>query len=86
MAVYFRKSIWPKVFIHLGEFRDNCGFGLIAHCEGEASHDLLMTSIQALTRMTHRGGIVPMVRQVTVWIVVSDARCIYASGSRSYWG
>ena len=41
----------------LGEFRDNCGFGLIAHCEGEASHDLLMTSIEALTRMTHRGGI-----------------------------
>ena len=40
-----------------GEFRDNCGFGLIAHCEGVASHDLLMTSIEALTRMTHRGGI-----------------------------
>ena len=40
-----------------GEFRDNCGFGLIAHCEGEATHDLLMTSIEALTRMTHRGGI-----------------------------
>ena len=40
-----------------GEFRDNCGFGLIAHCAGEASHDLLMTSIEALTRMTHRGGI-----------------------------
>ena len=40
-----------------GEFRDNCGFGLIAHCDGEASHDLLMTSIEALTRMTHRGGI-----------------------------
>ena len=40
-----------------GEFRDNCGFGLIAHCEGEASHNLLMTSIEALTRMTHRGGI-----------------------------
>jgi len=40
-----------------GEFRDNCGFGLIAHCDGEASHNLLMTSIEALTRMTHRGGI-----------------------------
>ena len=40
-----------------GEFRDNCGFGLIAHCDGEVSHDLLMTSIEALTRMTHRGGI-----------------------------
>jgi glutamate synthase (NADPH/NADH) large chain len=40
-----------------GEFRDNCGFGLIAHCDGEASHHLLMTSIEALTCMTHRGGI-----------------------------
>ena len=40
-----------------GEFRDNCGFGLIAHCEGQASHNLLMTSIESLTCMTHRGGI-----------------------------
>ena len=40
-----------------GEFKDNCGFGLIAHIEGEASHDLLTTAIDALTRMTHRGGI-----------------------------
>ncbi len=40
-----------------GEFRDNCGFGLIAHCEGEPSHHLLMTAIGALTCMTHRGGI-----------------------------
>ena len=22
-----------------GEFRDNCGFGLIAHMEGQASHE-----------------------------------------------
>ncbi|WP_431024411.1 glutamate synthase large subunit [Halomonas sp. H5] len=40
-----------------GEFRDNCGFGLIAHMEGEASHDLLKTAIESLTCMTHRGGI-----------------------------
>lgn len=40
-----------------GEFRDNCGFGLIAHMEGEKSHDLLTTAIEALTCMTHRGGI-----------------------------
>ena len=40
-----------------GEFRDNCGFGLIAHCDGEPSHHLLMTAIEALTCMTHRGGI-----------------------------
>ena len=40
-----------------GEFRDNCGFGLIAHMEGEKSHHLLTTAIEALTCMTHRGGI-----------------------------
>jgi len=37
--------------------RDNCGFGLIAHMEGEASHRLLSTAIESLTCMTHRGGI-----------------------------
>ncbi len=40
-----------------GEFRDNCGFGLISHMEGQASHELLQTAIEALTCMTHRGGI-----------------------------
>lgn len=39
------------------EFRDNCGFGLIAHMQGEASHRLLKTAIESLTCMTHRGGI-----------------------------
>jgi len=39
------------------EFRDNCGFGLVAHIAGEASHDLLQTAIKSLTCMTHRGGI-----------------------------
>ena len=37
--------------------RDNCGFGLIAHMEGQASHKLVRTAISALDRMTHRGGI-----------------------------
>ncbi|MDX5299094.1 MAG: glutamate synthase large subunit, partial [Gammaproteobacteria bacterium] len=40
-----------------GEFRDNCGFGLIAHMQGDASHALLQTAIESLTCMTHRGGI-----------------------------
>ena len=40
-----------------GEFRDNCGFGLIAQMEGKPSHELLQTAIEALTCMTHRGGI-----------------------------
>ena len=39
------------------EFRDNCGFGLIAHIQGESSHRLLQTAIESLTCMTHRGGI-----------------------------
>jgi len=30
------------------EFRDNCGFGLIAHTSGEASHRLLQTAILVL--------------------------------------
>jgi len=41
----------------LDEFKDNCGFGLIAHTKGEVSHRVLETAIEALTCMTHRGGI-----------------------------
>ena len=39
------------------DVRDNCGFGLIAHTSGDASHRLLQTAIESLTCMTHRGGI-----------------------------
>ncbi len=42
---------------HPDEFRDNCGFGLVAHIEGKPSHDLLETAISSLACMTHRGGI-----------------------------
>lgn len=41
----------------LDEFKDNCGFGLIAHLKGQSSHKLLKTAIESLTCMTHRGGI-----------------------------
>ncbi|MDN3653363.1 glutamate synthase large subunit [Thalassotalea ponticola] len=37
--------------------KDNCGFGLIAHQQGEPSHKLIKTAIAALDRMQHRGGI-----------------------------
>ena len=40
-----------------GDFKDNCGFGLLAHLEGQPSHELLKTAIESLTCMTHRGGI-----------------------------
>ncbi|MFT6899438.1 MAG: glutamate synthase (NADPH/NADH) large chain, partial [Paraglaciecola sp.] len=37
--------------------KDNCGFGLIAHIKGEASHRIVSTAIEGLDRMQHRGGI-----------------------------
>ncbi len=40
-----------------GDYKDNCGFGLLAHLKGQPSHELLTTAIQSLTCMTHRGGI-----------------------------
>ncbi len=41
----------------LDDFKDNCGFGLIAQVKGQTSHKLLQNAIQALTCMTHRGGV-----------------------------
>jgi hypothetical protein len=41
----------------LDDFKDNCGFGLIAHTKGKANHQLLQNAITALTCMTHRGGV-----------------------------
>ena len=46
-----------KGLYSLDEFKDNCGFGLIAHTKGQASHRLLKKAIESLTNMTHRGGI-----------------------------
>jgi glutamate synthase (NADPH/NADH) large chain len=47
-----------KSCIYRPEFeRDNCGFGLIAHMDGEPSHWLLDTAIGALARLTHRGAV-----------------------------
>ena len=41
----------------LDDFKDNCGFGLIAQVKGLTSHKLLQDAIQSLTCMTHRGGV-----------------------------
>ena len=37
--------------------KDNCGFGLIAHLEGQPSHKVVRTAISGLARMQHRGAI-----------------------------
>ncbi|MFQ3206334.1 MAG: glutamate synthase (NADPH/NADH) large chain [Glaciecola sp.] len=42
---------------HQNDSKDNCGFGLIAHTTGEASHQLVKTAIEGLDRMQHRGGV-----------------------------
>ncbi len=47
-----------KTFTNLaGQFKDNCGFGLLAHLRNKQSHQLLEDAIQALSRMMHRGAI-----------------------------
>ncbi len=39
------------------DFRDNCGFGLVANTSGIKSHKVITTSVNALISMTHRGGV-----------------------------
>ncbi|NOY14068.1 MAG: glutamate synthase large subunit, partial [Deltaproteobacteria bacterium] len=39
------------------QFRDNCGFGLLAHIRNQPSHQLLQDAILALSRMMHRGAV-----------------------------
>ena len=39
------------------EFRDNCGFGLVANTNGKKSHKVILNSIDALVSITHRGGV-----------------------------
>jgi glutamate synthase domain-containing protein 1 len=35
---------------------DACGTGFLAQISGEASHQLVHTALEALTRLTHRGA------------------------------
>ena len=67
ITLFFHLVLCAQVVIYSGENnimlydhsvqKDNCGFGLIAHQHGEASHKLVKTAIHALDRMQHRGGI-----------------------------
>ncbi len=40
----------------LVEERDACGVGFIANCENQASHQLIIKALSALTCLEHRGG------------------------------
>ncbi len=39
------------------DFRDSCGFALLAHMDGEKSHWLVQTTLESLARLTHRGAV-----------------------------
>ena len=41
----------------LTTFKDNCGFGLIANVKDQPSRQMTLDSIEALSRMIHRGAI-----------------------------
>ena len=44
--------------LYLPEFEtENCGFGLIAQMDDQASHWVVETAIESLANMTHRGGV-----------------------------
>ena len=49
-------KIMPKLY-KKDDFRDNCGFGLIANINGLKSRKIVTDSIEALVSMTHRGGV-----------------------------
>ena len=39
------------------DWRDSCGFALLAHMDGEKSHWLVQTTLESLARLTHRGAV-----------------------------
>ncbi len=44
--------------LYRSEFeKDSCGFGLIAHMDGKASHWVVQTAINSLACLTHRGAV-----------------------------
>jgi glutamate synthase (NADPH) large chain len=48
----------PAAGLYRPEFeKDSCGFGLIAHMDGRASHWLVETAISSLARLAHRGAV-----------------------------
>ena len=41
----------------LTSFKDNCGFGLLAHLKNKPTHQNLEDAITSLERMMHRGAV-----------------------------
>ena len=39
------------------DFKDSCGFALLAHMDGQKSHWLVQTTLESLARLSHRGAV-----------------------------
>ena len=50
-------TVFNRLHDPLRDFRDNCGFALLAHIDGEKSHWLVETTLESLARLTHRGAV-----------------------------
>jgi glutamate synthase (NADPH/NADH) large chain len=46
-----------KLHDPVSDFKDSCGFALLAHMDGEKSHWLVQTTLESLARLTHRGAV-----------------------------
>ena len=56
MGIYLPKNI-TKLHDPKSDFKDSCGFALLAHMDGEKSHWLVQTTLESLSRLTHRGAV-----------------------------
>ncbi len=58
MNLHNKQQVMSDTGLYQSDFeRENCGFGLIAHMDGQPSHWTVETAIHALERLTHRGAI-----------------------------
>lgn len=46
-----------KLHDPVNDWKDSCGFALLAHIDGRKSHWLVETTLQSLARLTHRGAV-----------------------------
>jgi glutamate synthase (NADPH/NADH) large chain len=64
LSLYFQgvsgvvlSKFFKKLHDPVKDFRDSCGFALLAHMDGEKSHWLVQTTLESLARLTHRGAV-----------------------------
>ena len=61
-SVNYRGAVKQQLYTFGGLYdpkfeKASCGFGLMAHMDGDPSHQLVQKAVKALACMTHRGAI-----------------------------